>query len=146
MLPKEQVKFYASAYLVLTKDDHVLLSRRANTGYQDGMYSLVAGHFEGGETSKQCIIREAREEAGIILKSEDLKVSYFLHRLAPTREYFDVFLTAERWEGDITNMELNKCDELKWFRMDNLPETTIPEVRQAVGDIKKGISFGEIGW
>ncbi|NTU99018.1 NUDIX domain-containing protein [Candidatus Falkowbacteria bacterium] len=146
MTSKEKFKAYASAYVILMKDGQVLLSRRANTGYRDGMYSLVAGHFEGGETAKQCIMREAAEEAGISLNPDDLEVAYCLHRLSLDREYFDVFLTAEKWQGEIVNMEPEKCGGLEWFPLNDLPTEVIPEVRQAIEHIGQGIHFGEIGW
>lgn len=143
---QERFKAYVAAYLVLIKDKQILFLRRFNTGYQDGNYSLVSGHLEGGETTKQCIIREAREEAGIVMRPEDLKVVHVTHRLTPQREYFDVYLRAEKWTGDIAIMEPNKCDELKWFAVDEFPENMAPEVKFALESIKQNIYYGEFGW
>jgi 8-oxo-dGTP pyrophosphatase MutT (NUDIX family) len=146
MSKKEKFKPYAAAYLVLIKDGQVLLLRRFNTGYQDGNYSLVAGHLDGGETTKQCIIREASEEAGIVVTPEDLEVVHTMHRLASDREYFDIYLRAEKWTGDIANMEPDKCDELKWYRMDSLPDSVLPDVKIALENINKNVHYGEFGW
>lgn len=146
MSEKEKFRPYAAAYLVLIKDGQVLFLRRLNTGYRDGNYSLVAGHLDGGETAKQCIIREASEEAGIVVSSEDLEVVHTMHRLAPDREYFDIYLRAEKWTGDITNMEPDKCDELKWYDMDGLPDNILPEVKFALENIDKNVHYGEFGW
>lgn len=146
MSSEEKFRPYAAAYLVLQKDGQVLLLRRANTNYRDGWYSLVAGHLEGGETAEQCIIREALEEAGIVLDIEDITVAHVMHRLAPDREYFDIFLTANQWQGEITNSEPGKCDELKWYPANSLPEDVIPEVKQAIENIAKGVHYSEIGW
>jgi len=142
----EHFKAYVAAYLVLVKDGQILLLRRFNTGYQDGNYSLVAGHLDGSETTKQCIIREANEEAGIKINPEDLEIVHTMHRLAPDREYFDIYLRAEKWTGNITNMEPNKCDELKWYQMDNLPNNMLPEIKLALENINKDIHYGEFGW
>ena len=146
MSEKEKFKPYAAAYLVLIKDGQILLLRRFNTGYQDGNYSLVAGHLNGGETTKQCIIREASEEAGIKVSLEDLEVIHVVHRLTPTREYFDIYLRAEKWTGEITNMEADKCDELKWHDMDGLPNNMLPEVKLALENINRNMHYGEFGW
>lgn len=97
----ERFKVYAAAFLVLVKDGQVLLLKRKGTGYKDGEYSLIAGHLDGGETTKQCIIREAREEAGIKINPEDLEVTHTMHYLSPDREYFGIFLNAEKWSGKI---------------------------------------------
>ncbi len=146
MSEKERFKPYVAAYLALIKDGQVLLLRRFNTGYQDGNYSLVAGHLDGGETTKQCIIREAGEEAGIVVSPENLEVVHTMHRLAPDREYFDFYLRAEKWTGDITNMEPDKCDELKWYRMDDLPDNVLPAVKLALENINNNVHYSEFGW
>ncbi len=61
-----------AAYLVLQKDDQVLLLQRQNTGYEDGNYSVIAGHVEPGETFTQAIIREAREEANVVITQNNI--------------------------------------------------------------------------
>jgi 8-oxo-dGTP pyrophosphatase MutT (NUDIX family) len=146
MSTKEKFKPYAAAYLMLIKDGQVLLLRRFNTGYQDGNYSLVAGHLDGGETAKQCIIREANEEAGIMISPKNLDVVHLMHRFNPDREYFDIYLRAEKWTGNIMNMEPKKCDELKWYSMDGLPNNILPEIKLALENINKNIHYSEFGW
>ena len=146
MSKNEQFRIYIAAYLMLIKDGQVLLLRRANTGYQDGNYSLVAGHLDGAETAKQSIIREAEEEAGIKLKPADLEVVHVMHRYRTDREYIDIYLKTNAWEGEPTNMEPEKCDELKWYALGNLPDNIIPEVKFALENMKKNIFYGEIGW
>ncbi len=115
----------SASYLALFKDNKILLLRRFNTGYEDGNYSMVAGHVDSGETFTQCIIREAKEEAGITLRPEDLRVAHVMHRNSEEDEYserVDVFFVAERWGGEITNKEPHKCDDLSWFDLDNIPK------------------------
>ena len=46
----QRFKMIGSSYLLLIENNKILLSRRFNTGYEDGKYSLPAGHVETGET------------------------------------------------------------------------------------------------
>ncbi len=70
----------AEVYLVLIREERILLLRRYQTGYEDGNYSLVAGHVEAEETCKEAMIREAEEEAGIEIDYENLEVVHVMHR------------------------------------------------------------------
>ena len=138
-----------ASYLTLFKDNNVLLLRRFNTGYEDGNYSMIAGHVDSGETFTQCIIREAEEEAGILLKHEDLKVAHVMHRNSDSlknNERVDVFFVVEKWEGEIINKEPHKCDDLSWFDLNSLPENVIPYIKQAIEAIKNNIYYSEYGW
>ena|SRR3989344_1106282 len=146
---KERHQNIPASYLVLIKDNKVLLQRRFNTGYQDGKYSMVAGHVDKRETFTEAIIRETKEEAGIELKSENLKVAHVMHRNSGTEENnerVDVFFTADKWEGNIENKEPNKCDDLSWFDLDNLPDNIIPYIKRAIDCIKNKIFYSEHGW
>lgn len=152
-MPKKIVKKrhqnVPASHLVLMKDDQVLLLRRFNTGYQDGNYSLVAGHVDPGETFTQCMIREAEEEAGIILKRDDLEVAHIMHRNSEEGEYqerVDVFFVARDWQGEVQNIEPAKCDDLAWFSLDNLPENIIPYVGYALDNIRTKTFYSEHGW
>jgi ADP-ribose pyrophosphatase YjhB (NUDIX family) len=141
----ERFMLRAAVYLILIRDGKTLLSRRFNTGWMDGKYSLVAGHLDGGETVSEAMIREAKEEAGIKVAKEDLKPVKVLHRKANT-EYVDFFFVSEKWEGEPKIMEPNKCDDLSWFPLDNLPVNTLPYVKDVIENRNDGISFIESGW
>jgi 8-oxo-dGTP pyrophosphatase MutT (NUDIX family) len=143
---KERFKLIPTSHLILIRDGKILLLRRFNTGYEDGNYSVVAGHLDGNETFMQAMVREAKEEAGITIKKDDLEIIHAMHRKEPGEERIDFFLRAGKWAGEPKIMEPHRCDELKWFDMEGLPENVIPYVRQAIDNIKRGIFYSEHGW
>ncbi len=147
-MPKERFKIIPVSHLILIKDNNVLLSRRFNTGYEDGNYSVVAGHLDGNETFTVAMIREAKEEAGIEIRAEDLEVIHVMHRKSPpeTNERIDFFLKASKWQGELKIMEPHKCDDLKWFPIDDLPANIVPYIKSAIENIQKGIFYSEFGW
>jgi ADP-ribose pyrophosphatase YjhB (NUDIX family) len=140
--PEKRFKLILSVYLFLIKDSKVLLLRRANTGYEDGKYGLPAGHADGNETARVATAREAKEEAGVDVKPEELKLAHCMHRLQED-ERVDFFFVADKWEGEPKNMEPEKCDDLSWFPLDNLPPNTIPYIKQALESYQQGIYYSE---
>lgn len=148
-MAKERHKIIPASYLFLLKDNKILLLRRFNTGYEDGKYSMVAGHVDKDESFTHCIVREAKEEAGIILQPEDLKMEHMMSRNSGSgenNERIDAFFVAKKWDGEIENKELNKCDDLSWFDLNNIPENTIPYIKHAIECINKNIFYSEFGW
>ena len=138
-----------AAYLILLENEKILLLRRLNTGYEDGNYSLIAGHVEKGETFTDCIIREAEEEAGITLKRKDLQVAHVMHRnhgADYNNQRLDVFFISTKWTGIIENKEVHKCDDLSWFDFHEIPNNIIPHVKQAIEFAFNGVSYSESGW
>ena len=123
----------------------MLLLRRYNTGYEDGNYSVVAGHLDGGETVIQAAVREAKEEAGVTLTEDDVRVVGTMHRKS-NDERIDFFLTASSWSGEITNAEPHKCDDLAWFPRDALPQNTVAYVRRALEHARTEPWFDTYGW
>jgi 8-oxo-dGTP diphosphatase len=134
-----------AVHIFFLRDNHVLLLRRANTGYEDGNYSVVAGHLDGGERITQAAVREAKEEVGVDLRPADLRVVGVMHRVS-TEECVDFFLSATEWAGTVSNREPDKCSELCWCVLDALPENTIPHIRAALEDFRRGVWFAEFGW
>jgi 8-oxo-dGTP pyrophosphatase MutT (NUDIX family) len=141
----ERFRLVSAVHLFLVRDGRVLLLRRQNTGYEDGKYSVVAGHLDGGETIKAAARREAWEEAGIRIVPQDLHVVGVMHRRSDD-ERIDFFLVAERWQGAVSNCEPDKCDQLDWFPVDDLPENVIPYVRRAWRNYRQGVWFDSFGW
>lgn len=138
----------AAVYLLLRRGNQILLARRLNTGFQDGNYSLVAGHVEEGESITAAALREAREEVGITLAAADLTFVHAMHRAsADDLIYYDFFFTLEHWQGEIVNCEPEKCDDLRWFPLDALPVNTVAYVRAVISQfVPAGQSFSEYGW
>jgi ADP-ribose pyrophosphatase YjhB (NUDIX family) len=145
-MQKERFRLVPTSFLVLIKGNKILLLRRFNTGHMDGNYSMVAGHLEGNETFIQAAIREAKEEAGIDIKPEDLEVAHVMHRKCPDEERIDLFIKARKWKGEPKNLEPHKCDDLRWFKIERLPINTIPYVKHAIGCIRNRIFYSEFGW
>lgn len=145
--PVDRFRAVASVHLFLLRDDgaEVLLLRRANTGYEDGSYSVVAGHLDGGERVATAAAREAFEEIGVRIREDDITVVGVMHRRA-TDERIDFFVTASTWAGAVRNAEPDRCDELRWARVDALPENVIPYVRRALENHRLGRWFDAFGW
>jgi 8-oxo-dGTP pyrophosphatase MutT (NUDIX family) len=132
-----------AVYLLLKRGDEILLSLRQNTGYRDGNWSVVAGHVEEGEGIIEALIREAEEEAGIVIKHEDQEVAHIMYYY-DDRPYVNFFVICEKYSGEIRNAEPHKCGELKFFRENDLPPNTVEAVKIAVENIKNGIFFSEV--
>ncbi len=76
MKQKVHATFPVTVHMLFIRDEHILLSRRFQTGYMDGYYSVPAGHLDGGETIIQAAIRETLEETGITLAPQDIPFCY----------------------------------------------------------------------
>lgn len=134
-----------AVHLFLIQDNKILLARRFNTGYEDGKYSVPAGHVDGDEPITLAMSREAKEEVGIEIAPNNLQVIHVMHRKSD-QERVDFFLTATQWSGEPTVMEKDKCDDIQWFELNNLPENIIPYVKFAIEQYQSRNHFSEFGW
>jgi 8-oxo-dGTP pyrophosphatase MutT (NUDIX family) len=144
----QRATYRAAVYLIPVRGGQILLSQRYNTGFGDGWYSFVAGHIERGESATDTIIREAAEEAGIIVERADLHFAHILHRHTEDGlVYFDFFFTVTRWQGTPTIMEPHRCSDLRWADYHHLPAQTLPYIHQTVHAIfVEQTPFSEYGW
>lgn len=144
-MQEEKFKLRSAVYLLPIKGEKVLLSRRFNTGWMDGKYSLIAGHIDGNETVFEAMIREAWEEAGIKIKEEDLIPATVIHRKSDV-EYIDFFFIVKKWQGNPTIKEPEKCDDLSWYSLNNLPDNLLPFINEAIKNFKNKTAFFVSGW
>ena len=146
-----RTKFPVTVHLLFFRENQILLLRRFNTGFEDGNYSVPAGHLDGGETVRMAAAREAFEEIGVHIEIENIAFATVTHRksedtLVGTGERVDFFVQVKAWDGEPFNAEPEKCDELRWYDLDALPENTIPYVRKAIQNYLDGNPFDEFGW
>ena len=118
-----RAKFPVTVHLLFFRENQLLLLRRYNTGYEDGNYSVPAGHLDGGETVRMAAIREAHEEVGVHIDLDDIAFATVIHRksddtLSGTGERVDFFVHIKNWAGELVNAEPEKCDQLRWCAVD----------------------------
>jgi 8-oxo-dGTP diphosphatase len=131
--------------LLLNTDGQVLFGHRQNTGFQDGVWHVPAGHLEAGESVVQALIREAKEEVGIAVAPEDVEFAHIMHSSSGGgRAAF--FFIVRQWDGTPANREPEKCSEVAWFPFDALPDPLIGYCRMALDYIAAGESFSVYGW
>ena len=137
--------FPVTVHLLFIREDQILLARRLNTGYRDGEYSVPAGHLDGNETVIAAGAREAKEEVGVTINPNDMTFSSVMHRIEGD-ERVDFFLQVHKWSGEIVNAEPDKCDDLSWTNMNDLPDNIIPYVARAISNHLNDVKFDEFGW
>jgi 8-oxo-dGTP diphosphatase len=137
--------FPVTVHMFFFRNDKILLSRRYQTGYMDGHYSVPAGHLDGNETVRMAAVREAREEIGVMVRVEDISFAGVFHRQEGD-ERVDFFVHVRGWSGEPVNAEPEKCDDLCWTDVKALPVNTIPYIRRAIENFRAGIPFEEFGW
>lgn len=140
-----RAKFPVTVHLLFFRDNQVLLLRRFNTGFEDGNYSVPAGHLDGGEPLRVAAKREALEEIGVNIDIEDIRFAGVMHKIEDD-ERVEFFVQVKKWQGEPFNAEPDKCDQLRWYDVDALPQNTIPYVRKAIQNFQEGIPFQEFGW
>ena len=90
------------------------------------------------------MIREAREEIGIIINPDDLKPVHVAQHQS-NNHYIDFYFQCERYAGEPVNCEPEKCGDVRFFPLDKLPENLCGNVRQALEYIKNGSYYSEYG-
>ncbi|MFH1751864.1 MAG: NUDIX domain-containing protein [archaeon] len=135
-----------AVHLFLLKSNKILLSRRQNSGFHDGDYSVPAGHLEENETFLEALVREVKEEIGIDFDSNHLDFTHVMHRKGTDFPRVDFFFSLKEWRGEPKIMEPHKCDDLGWFEFSKLPDNMVPYVRQAIKLLSEKISYSEHNW
>lgn len=141
-----------AAYVFLLRPgrsgDEVLLQLRRNTGYMDDHWAAAAaGHVERGETAYDAAHREAAEELGI--SGADLRFELTMQRTRhdlAIDERVDFFFTARTWTGEPRIVEEEKCAELRWCPLHDLPDPVVPHERVALAQLGTGVKYLTFGF
>ena len=143
---KERYQSKVAVFLILTREENgkteILLQERYNTGYMDGKYDAAcSGHLEKGESVSMALVREAKEEIGIDINEKDLRFVELIHSYK--EDYINMFFTTKKYSGTPKIMEPDKCDDLRWFDIENLPDNIFPRIKNVLININKGILYDD---
>lgn len=137
-----RLKIVPAVYLIVRKSGKILLLKRHNTGYGDGLFTLPSGHLENDEGLGEAAVREIKEEVGLEIKKDDIKLKLVMQRNEPKQpKYIDFYFLVKNWSGYPKNCEKNKCSQVTWFPESKLPKKTLGHVTKALKNMKKGINY-----
>jgi len=116
--PSCKARFYPrimpAVIILITKGDQLLLAH--NFKFSDGLYSLIAGFVEAGESLEEAVAREIYEEIHIKVKN----IKYFDSQSWPFPQSLMLGFTAEHASGEI-RVDGVEIADAKWFNADDLP-------------------------
>jgi NAD+ diphosphatase len=104
-----------AAIVLVRRGDEILLAR--SPGFPQGLYSVLAGFVEPGESIEEAVVREVLEEVGI----EVTNVRYFGSQPWPFPNSLMIGFTADYKGGDLTP-EPGEIEDAGWYTADNLPQ------------------------
>ncbi|NGO71464.1 NUDIX hydrolase [Streptomyces boncukensis] len=112
-------------HVILLDGDKVLMSQRGGP-YGYGRWHLPSGKLDRGETIPAGAARELHEETGVTVAPDQLRQVHVVHhKQAEDIERVGFFFLATEWEGEPSNREPQKCLDLRWFSVHDLPEDII---------------------
>ncbi|MFJ9411423.1 NUDIX domain-containing protein [Streptomyces sp. NPDC101393] len=129
-------------------DGRVLLGlRHPNSAYAPSMHHFLAGHCER-ESAVACVVREAHEEAGLVIDPGDVELAHVVHLVdAPgDTPRMQVVFRARSWSGTPEVREPDKCVGWRFWNPEDLPEQVVPYTRVAINGIRAGRLYTELGW
>jgi NAD+ diphosphatase len=105
--------------IITNGEGEILLAH--NKKFAAGIYSLIAGFTEAGETLEAAVARETREEVNIELSD----IRYIVSQPWPFPNSLMAGFSA-RYAGGVLRPDGVEIEDARWFRRDNLPELPGP--------------------
>lgn len=123
-----------SVIVRINRGNEILLARAPH--FPPGMYSVLAGFVEPGETLEQAVEREVWEEVHLRLKN----IRYFGSQSWPFPNSLMLGFTAEHASGEI-EIDQIEIEDAGWYSPDNLPQIPpkLSIARQLIDDFKVSI-------
>ncbi|MEU8472688.1 NUDIX domain-containing protein [Streptomyces sp. NPDC029006] len=121
--------------------------RHPDSAYAGNTWHFLAGHCER-EDAVSCLIREAEEEAGLIIEPDDVELVHLIHLVdsPSTRPRIGLVFRARTWSGTPDVREPDRCVEWRFWNPKDLPTDVVPYTRQAIEGVLAGRLYSQRGW
>lgn len=102
---------------VVVKEGKILIGRDTRKG--DEIYGVPGGHWESGESLKECAVRETKEESGVACGNVELISIYDFYREDKKKSYVTIGMKAEYESGELANQIEEGRMEWVWYGIEN---------------------------
>ena len=112
-----------AACALVDADGRVLLAQRPEGKAMAGLWEFPGGKVEAGERPEQSLIRELKEELGIVVSEACLApLTFASHSYAEFHLLMPLYV-CRRWEGTVTALEAQR---LAWVKPNRLRDYEMP--------------------
>ena len=112
-----------AACALVDADGRVLLTERPAGKSMAGLWEFPGGKIEAGERPEQTLIRELKEELGIVVREDCLAPLTFASHAYSDFHLLMPLYVCRRWEGTVTATEGQK---LAWVKPNRLRDYEMP--------------------
>lgn len=131
---------------MLMLDDQILLQKRKGSDELNGFYAPISGKVDVNESPVDAVIREAFEEAGLIIDPKNLSTPFVTHwsRKPHCNEFIDViefYFSVYRWKGNPSVRETDKVISIDFYPTKHLPYNTVGSVALVLKAMEEGQSY-----
>ena len=112
-----------AACALIDVDGRVLLAQRPAGKPMAGLWEFPGGKVESGERPEDSLIRELKEELGIVVREACLAPLTFTSHAYPEFHLLMPLFVCRRWDGTVTPREGQR---LAWVRPNRLREYPMP--------------------
>ena len=112
-----------AACALIDTDGRVLIAQRPLGKSMAGLWEFPGGKIESGERPEESLIRELKEELGIVVKEECLAPLTFASHSYPDFHLLMPLYVCRRWQGFV---EARERQVLKWVRPNDLRNYPMP--------------------
>ncbi|MGF1694054.1 NAD(+) diphosphatase [Vibrio lamellibrachiae] len=107
-------RIFPCIIVAVRKSNQILLAQHPR--HRNGMYTVIAGFLEVGETLEQCVAREVKEETGIEVKN----IEYFSSQPWAFPSSMMMAFFADYHSGEV-KPDYRELSDAKWCDFDDLP-------------------------
>jgi len=125
------------ALIINEKNQALFLKRTSKTGNMIGLWSQPGGAVKIGEKVEDAVKREIKEELDVGI--EVIKFLCFTEGSIEegNQNWLSLNYLAKIIGGEVTNMEPEKHEEVKWFSLNDLPENLAQCTKDSVKEYLK---------
>ena len=107
-------RIFPCIIVAVRKDEQILLAQHPR--HRNGMYTVIAGFLEVGETLEECVAREIHEETGIFVKN----IRYFGSQPWAFPSSMMMGFLADYESGELSP-DYTELSDAQWFNVEKMP-------------------------
>ena len=125
------------ALIVNDKNETLLQKRTSKARNGAGFWAKPGGGIEFGEKVEEALKREIKEELGVEI--EIIKFLGFTESMIEgvNQHWISLNYLAKIIDGEVQNLEPEKHEEVKWFKLDDLPGKITPSTVDSIKEYLK---------